>query len=209
MRQRFSFSFLIVALLAPLAAALPQVANSPQQVGIKSRPQSFQWTDVRKKELVVKAQRGDASSQMWLGCAYEQGWFGEKNFPEALKWFRRSAEQGDPDAQVSLGQMYEAGEGVTQNYAIAAEWYRKAAEHVPDFGGAGQGRNDLGLLYLNGYGVPQDYVQAYVWFSLSAESNPNLQYAAEHLTPEHIREAERLASDWKIRHGMPTTRETR
>jgi len=92
---------------------------------------------------------------MWLGCAYEQGWFGKTNFPEALKWFRKSAELGDPDAQNALGQMYEDGEGVTQNYASAAKWYRKAAEHVPDFGGAGQGRNHLGLLYLDGHGVPQ------------------------------------------------------
>ena len=56
---------------------------------------------------------------MWLACAYEQAWFGKTNFPEALKWFRKSAEQGNPDAQNELGQMYENGEGVTQNYALA------------------------------------------------------------------------------------------
>src|SRR5215470_7748509 len=36
---------------------------------------------------------GDANAKMWLAAAYEQGWFGKGNFPEALKWFRRSAEQ--------------------------------------------------------------------------------------------------------------------
>jgi TPR repeat protein len=35
--------------------------------------------------------------------------------------------------------MYKDREGVKQNYVLAAEWYRKAAEHVPNFGGAGQG----------------------------------------------------------------------
>src|SRR2546421_12367026 len=114
--------------------------------------------------MVVRraAVHGNSEAQFWLGAAYEQGWIGATNFQEALKWFRKAAEQGHPDAQASLGQMYEDGEGVEQNYALAAEWYRKAAEHVPDLGGAGQGRNDLGLLYMQGLGVPKDYVQAYM-----------------------------------------------
>jgi TPR repeat protein len=141
---------------------------------------------------------------MWLGAAYEQGWFGKTNFPAALKWFRRSAEQGDPDAQNSLGQMYEDGEGVTQNYALAAQWYRRAGEHVPDLGGAGQGRNNLGMLYLDGHGVPKDYVQAYMWFRLTGfESNANLSLAKARMTTEQILEAERLAVEWKSRHPVP------
>jgi TPR repeat protein len=206
MRQRLLFSFLSLGMLVPLTPGLPQTASRARQTASKSKSQLPKRTVPDEKVLLAKAQQGDASSQMWLGCAYEQGWFGKTNFPEALKWFRRSAEQGDPDAQNSLGQMYEAGEGATQNYAIAAEWYRKAAEHVPDLGGAGQGRNNLGLLYLDGYGVPQDYVQAYIWFSLAGESNPNVQYAAAHMTPGSIREAEGLVRDWKIQHGIPTTR---
>jgi TPR repeat protein len=203
MRQRFLFSFLILLTLVPWAPALPQTANSMRQAASKSKSQSPKWTEADERTLLAKAQQGDASSQIWLGCAYEQGWFGKTNFPAALKWFRRSAEQGDPDAQNALGGMYADGEGVTQNYALAAEWYRKAAEHVPDFGGAGQGRNHLGLLYLNGYGVPKDYVQAYVWFSLDGESNPNLPFAKDHMTPEQILEAERLVVEWKSRHAMP------
>jgi len=71
---------------------------------------------------------------------------------------------------VSIGQAYEVGDGVPQNYVQAAEWYRKAAEHVPDYGGAGQGRNDLGLLYLDGLSLQQDYVEAYKWFTLGGDS---------------------------------------
>jgi tetratricopeptide (TPR) repeat protein len=97
---------------------------------------------------------------MWLGTGYEQGWFGMADYQEALKWTRRAAKRGDPDAQNGLGQMYENGEGVPQNYAQAAKWYRKAAEHVPDLGGAGQGRNNLGMLYLSGQGVSKDLVLA-------------------------------------------------
>ena len=56
---------------------------------------------------IEKAQQGDAGSQMWLGCAYEQGWFGKTDFAEALKWFRKSAATGNADAQNELGRMYE------------------------------------------------------------------------------------------------------
>lgn len=162
-----------------------------------------QWSQDDRTELLTKAQRGDADSQMWLAAAYERGWFGERNFSEALKWFRKSAAKGNPDAQNALGQMYEDGEGVNQDYVLAARWYRKAAEHVPDLGGASQGRNNLGLLYLDGRGVPKDYVEAYMWFSLSGgESNQNLAYAKERMTSQQIFVAERGVKDWKIRHRV-------
>jgi TPR repeat protein len=98
--------------------------------------------------------------------------------------------------------MYEDGEGVQQNYTLAANWYRKAAEHVPNLGGAGQGRNNLGLLYMNGLGVPKDYVQAYMWFRL-ANSDANLSYAKSQMNPSQIIEAERKATEWEILHSEP------
>jgi TPR repeat protein len=99
--------------------------------------------------------------------------------------------------------MYEDGEGVRQNYAVAAKWYRKAAEHVPNLGGAGQGRNNLGLLYLNGLGVPKDFVQAYFWFTL-ANSKPDASasYAKAHMAQSEIAKAERRTNDWKSRHSQ-------
>jgi hypothetical protein len=199
MKKHPLFLFFILAALAP--CAIPQTVSSTQQTALKSKSDSPKWTEADEKGLLAKAQLGDADAQMWLGAAYEQGWFGNANFTEALKWFRKSAEQGNPDAQNSLGQMYEDGEGVIQNYSLAAMWYRKAAEHVPDLGGAGQGRNNLGMLYLSGQGVPRDYVQAYMWFKISGfESNPNLSVAKAHMTPETILEAERLAGEWKREH---------
>jgi TPR repeat protein len=146
------------------------------------------------------AQKGDSEAQFWLGNAYEQGLLGTINYREALNWLQKSAKQGHPEAQASLGQMYEDGEGVKQNYALAAKWYRKAAEHIPNFGGAGQGRNNLGLLYLNGFGVPKDYVQAYFWFTL-ANSESNASYAKAYMTQRQIAQAERMANDWKSRHS--------
>jgi TPR repeat protein len=199
MRVRILLSFLILLLVAPLTLAGPQAPGSTQ-ADVKSAPSQPKWTEDHRKELLAKAQRGEAGPQMWLAAAYEQGWFGKTNVPEALKWYRKSAKNRNPDAQNDLGRMYEDGEGVKQNYALAAKWYRKAAEHVPDLGGAGQGRNNLGMLYLEGRGVPKDYVQAYMWFRLfRREQNANLIYAKEHMTQEQILEAERKAEEWKER----------
>jgi hypothetical protein len=202
MSQRLLFSLFIFAALG--LRAMPQNASSTEQEILRPTRESPKWTEADEKSFLWKAQSGDADAQMWLGAAYEQGWFGRTNFPEALKWFRKSAEQGNSGAQNSLGQMNEYGEGVPENFSFAAAWYRKAAEHVPDLGGAGQGRNNLGLLYLDGHGVPKDYVQAYKWFKLCGfDSNPNLSNAKARMTPEQILEAERLVEEWQKQHVKP------
>lgn len=198
MTQRFLLPFLTFQLLVSSTVAVPQTPHSTQ-AALASMSQRPKWTEADWKALLARAQHGDVGAQSWLGAGYEQGWFGKADFWEALKWLRKAAAHRDPDAQVSLGQMYEGGEGVERNYVLAAKWYRKAANHVPDFGGAGQGRNRLGLLYLDGLGVPKDYVQAYMWFSL-ANVEENLSYAKAQMTPAQILEAERMAAKWKRHH---------
>jgi TPR repeat protein len=149
------------------------------------------------------AEKGVPEAQFWLGVAFDQHlWFGVTDEQEALKWFRKAAEQGNPDAEDTLGVHFEVGEGVEQDYGKAAYWFRRAAEHVPDLGGAGQGRNNLGILYADGDGVPKDSVQAYMWFSL-AGSNDNIVYTQHKMTPDQISRAQKLAADWKLQHPDP------
>lgn len=167
-----------------------------------SAQDSQQSVQARVTALRRAAKQGNAGAQMFLGASYEQGWTGRKNFKQALKWFRKAAAQGDADAENALGQMYENGEGVKLNYELAARWYRKAAEHVPDFGGAGQGRNNLGLLYMQGLGVPQDAIQAYMWFAL-AHTEQNLRQVQRKMSPEQILQAQRLVYQWKQEHNLP------
>jgi TPR repeat protein len=149
------------------------------------------------------AENGVPEAQFWLGVAFDQHlWFGVSDEQEAIKWFRKAAEQGNPDAEDTLGVHYEVGEGVEQDYAKAAYWFRRAAEHVPNLGGAGQGRNDLGILYADGDGVPKDSVQAYMWFSL-ANADRNIDWIQHKLTPEQISKAQQLAASWKLEHPDP------
>ena len=161
----------------------------------KDRPASERW-------LLRATEQGDAEAQSWLGVAYDDNWYGTTDAQLAARWFEKAAAQGHPDAQTSLGEMYKEGRGVEQNYAMAAEWFRKAAEHVPDLGGAGQGRNELGMLYIDGLGVPKDYVQAYMWFTL-ANNRDNCTYVEDQMTPAQISEAQRMVEEWKKLHPTP------
>jgi len=149
------------------------------------------------------AEKGVPEAQFWLGVAFDQNpWFGVTDKKEALKWFRKAAEQGNPEAEATLGMRYEFGDGVEQDYAKASYWFRRAAEHVPDLGGAGQGRNNLGILYADGHGVPKDYIQAYIWFSL-AGNDINLTSIQPEMTADQISRAQQLAADWKLQHPDP------
>lgn len=161
----------------------------------KDRPASERW-------FLRAAEQGDPEAQFWLGVAYDENWYGTTDAQLAARWFEKAAAQGHPDAQFCLGQMYEDGRGVEQSYAMAAKWFRKAAEHVPDLGGAGQGRNELGLLYVDGLGVPKDYIQAYMWFTL-ANDEQNCKYVQDKMTPAQISEAQRMVEEWKRLHPAP------
>ncbi len=152
--------------------------------------------------LLRAAEQGDADAQLWLGVGYEKNSFGTTDIDKEMKWYRRAAEGGSPDAQVVLGQKYQDGEDVDQSYELAAKWFRMAAEHVPDLGGAGQGRYRLGLLFMQGLGVPQDYVQAYFWFCLDDPNGANAASAKAHLLPAQVNGVERLIKVWKQQHPL-------
>lgn len=114
-----------------------------------------------------QAEQGDFFAQSCLGLVYDQ----QKNYKEAVKWYRLAVAQGDASKQdmfVSiqsrLGEMYENEQGVPQDYKEAAKWYRLAAEQ-----GDVEGQNNLGGLYEKGLGVPQNYKEAVKWIRLAAE----------------------------------------
>jgi hypothetical protein len=157
----------------------------------------------RERCMWRAAEDGVPEAQFWIGVAYAQRlWFGIDDKQEAFKWFSRAAESGYVDAEDELGRCYENGDGVKQNYVLASEWYRKAAEHVPNLGGAGQGRNNLGNLYQEGLGVPKDTVQAYIWFSLAGNERLVERVKAD-LDATQILQAQQRADEWKKLHPDP------
>jgi len=109
-------------------------------------------------------EEGAEIPQYWLGNEYYYGEEVEKDYTEALKWYRKAAEQGNVDAQFYLGWMYGKGLGVTKDDKEAATWYRKAAEQ-----GNAVAQDNLGLMYYHGEGVTKDDKEAVNWFLKAAE----------------------------------------
>ncbi len=143
-----------------------------------------------------------SQADYWDGLiAYFSG-----DYATALQEFKPLAEQGHAVAQTFLGVMYEKGQGVPQDYAEALKWYRKAAEQ-----GHPGGQLGLGHMYDEGRAVPQDYVQAHMWYNLATSrfapgsdrdtAVKNRDIVAAKMTPAQTAEAQRLAREWKEKHG--------
>ena len=53
---------------------------------------------------------------------YDLGQGIARDYPEAVKWFRKAADQGSAVAQSFLGVMYGLGQGVPKDYVEAYKW---------------------------------------------------------------------------------------
>ena len=118
------------------------------------------------EETKLKAEKGDAIAQYFLGVMYREGKRVEKNHANAEKWFRKAAEQNDENAQHDLGVMYANGEGVDRDFFEALKWYRKAAEQ-----NHAQAQFQIANMYEVGIGVERDFAEAMKWYRLAAEQN--------------------------------------
>jgi len=132
------------------------------------------------RELVKKAETGDAKAQYSLGWAYFLGCKEPpiksrgglvmirtilmQNTSVATDWFKKSAEQGYAEAQYMLGRCYSTGNGIEENEEASFQWYKKAAEQ-----GFAKAEYALGVIYEDGKGAPKDEKEAVNWFKRSAE----------------------------------------
>jgi TPR repeat protein len=126
------------------------------------------------------AQPGKAELQE--GLKYYEGNGVEKNYAEAIRWFKKSAENGNVVAMENIGYMYEIGNGVQQDYEEARNWYQKAldagsenaAEYLASMDEPGSGEFIEGLKYYDYYdeGIwgEEDCAKAMRWFKKSAEN---------------------------------------
>ena len=96
--------------------------------------------------------------------------YNEKNYTEAIKWYRASAMLKNASAQCNLGICYEYGRGVEKNDAKAVEWYQKSAEQKN-----ARAQNHLGNYYYRGDYLKQDYTEAVKWYRKAAKNDANAQ----------------------------------
>lgn len=98
--------------------------------------------------------------------------FQEKEYREAIKYFRISAVQGDISALFNLGQIYYHGYGVPKDYLAAFQYYINAAKL-----GDPKSQYLIGYMYYDGIGIENNFEEASKWFIKSASQNyPKAQY---------------------------------
>jgi len=153
----------------------------------------------------MAADHGDATAQNNLGSFYQYGLGVATNYSKAVELFKQAATQNDTLAQSNLGYMSDYGLGVPMDKVTADSWYRRAADQ-----GCPEAMLNLGVsYYMKGQGVDRDLSKAYMWLDSArwlTQFNSNmktkwrirgeLDKLKQHMTPEEIREGERLSKEW-------------
>jgi localization factor PodJL len=114
------------------------------------------------KDLVGKAEAGDAAAQFDLAVRYAEGGAAPRDFGLAAQWYERAAQQGLAVAEYRLGSLYEKGLGVGKDMQRAKDLYQRAAEQ-----GNTRAMHNLGVLAAEG--SKPNYTSAALWFGKAAE----------------------------------------
>lgn len=134
---------------APVPAITPANADTTSEVETPGQIVSPETPPVPGTPLFLYTQGMDALK--------------DRDYQQALTYFRPPAAQGEALAQHQLAIMFYQGLGVNQDYTEAALWYRRAAEQ-----GNSDAQFSLGNLFLSGEGVSRDALQAKYWYEQAA-----------------------------------------
>ena len=122
-------------------------------------------------KLKIDAIAGNATAQCNLGVSYMEVARSQKDYAEAVKWFRKAAEQGNAKARTNLGLAYLFGQGVKENKIEAAKLFRIAAEQDNP-----TAQLYLGIGCLLGESIPQNSAEAVKWIRKSANQSIKSQF---------------------------------
>ena len=130
--------------------------------------------------------------------AYNMG-----DFAKAAEVWHPLALVGDGNSQCGLGLLHLTGFGVRRDSELARRLFLKAARQ-----GIIQAQMYLSLIYLRGEGVRQDFRIAYMWSDIAlaagyGEAVDFRDLIAENLTPDQVREATKMAADWRSHYVDP------
>jgi len=148
------------------------------------------------KDLQLRAEHGEASTQLELGKMYYEGKGVPRHYENALFWLLDPAKQGIAEAQFYLGMMYCEGKGVIKNPERANCWLNKAVD---------AGFADAQLYLGKRCEKHKKCIDAYKWFSLAAaqgnkEAIENLDRLEKEMPPEDIAKAQNQSAEWHEKH---------
>ena len=115
--------------------------------------------------LQQAADAGSAKSMSQIGLMYQAGQGVQRDFAEAMNWYRKAVATDGVSGVNAIGNLYENGWGVSQDPAEALRWFHRAAD-----AGVGMAMINIGSAYLRGRGVPQDYAEAMNWYRMGCNA---------------------------------------
>ena len=121
------------------------------------------------------ADAGNANGMYYLAFYYRDGQGGaERNYDQALHWFKESAGKGCKYAYCPLGSLFESSGKQDE----AFKWYKKSAE-----AGFADGQYNLAMCYYNGVGTTTNDEEAMKWLRKSAEQGSSkAKYMLDEIT---------------------------
>lgn len=110
----------------------------------------------------LSEEHNEGASQYFAALIYQH----EKNYVEAIKYFKKASKNGVPFAFVQLGYMVKHGMGSKVDYKKAVKYYKQAADNDVT-----NGQYLLGYSYYKGFGIKQNYAEAFRLFSIGESRN--------------------------------------
>lgn len=115
------------------------------------------------RELMARAESGDAAAQLALAVRLRDGKGVNKNDVAALGWAHRAADAGNADAMDFVGLAYLRGNVAERNAVVAFGYFKAAAER------SANAAFNLGQCFYGAQGTEQDCEQALAWWEKAAE----------------------------------------
>jgi len=146
--------------------------NQTLSINSEKKSKTLEELELEKilfKERKTAAESGDVKAQTDLALMYDRGEGIDKDYQEAIKWYKLAANQGYARAQRNLAISYSKGEGVDQDYQEAMKWYKLAAEQ-----GDASAQVFLGHMCEKGLGVSPNDQEAFKWYKLAAEQGESI-----------------------------------
>lgn len=162
-------------------AAPPATTEAPkeEQPAAKTAKPSWNIAEPKKAEppktpgagkLVLADDAGES-------FARAEQYYRDKNYEQALTWYRKAADQGHAEAAYRLSALYMSGRGVNRDEKTGLTWLLKAADR-----GFVPAQVTAGSLYESGRYTTQDYYQAARWYRKAADQgDKNAQWRLGHL----------------------------
>ena len=94
-----------------------------------------------------------------IGLCFWYGYIVERNYEEAVLWYKESAKGNYPAAEFNLYVCYDRGSGVAKDRSAAMFWLKRAAKH-----GYRNAQFCLAESYYNGEGLRRNRRFARIWF---------------------------------------------